>query len=365
MAVWDDHDFGADDAGAEYPRKAESQQIFLDFFGVPRDSPRRKQEGVYSAAMYGPTGKQVQVILLDTRYFRSPLRKKAKPPPRPEGPYEANTDPGATILGEAQWQWLEKQLAVPAQVRIIASSVQVVAEDHGYEKWMNFPRERERLFKLLKDTKAAGVVFLSGDRHLAELSMMDGGVGYPLYDLTSSGLNQGFKAWRPLETNRHRVATMNFGNNFGLVQIDWDAPPRLSLQIRDEEGAIMIQEKLALRVLQPGAAFRTSSNPDLAAEAARHVGKEYILEMAVASTGASKDAGFVFLNSEPDFKSPRNFTVVLDMKAIGDGFKKAGVADPAKHFAGKSIRVTGTVSLRQERPQIIVKDAKQVQPAEK
>ena len=56
---------------------------------------------------------------------------------------------------------------------------------------MNFPHERERLYNAdPRDTGPRASIFLSGDRHLAELSMMDAGLGYPLYDLTSSGLNQ-------------------------------------------------------------------------------------------------------------------------------------------------------------------------------
>ena len=86
------------------------------------------------------------------------------------------------------------------------------------EKWMNFPRERERLYKLFRETGAQGLIILSGDRHLAELSTMDAGLGYPMYDLTSSGLNQAFRSWQPLETNRHRVATMGWGDNFGLIR---------------------------------------------------------------------------------------------------------------------------------------------------
>src|SRR5262249_38225405 len=147
-----------------------------------------------------------------------------------------DNDEKKTILGEAQWQWLEKQLRAPAELRLLCSSIQLVPEDHGYEKWMNLPLERARLFKLLQATKANGVVVLSGDRHLAELSAMDAGIGYPLFDLTSSGLNQGYtRGWRKLEANRHRVMTMNVGNNFGLVTIDWGAKnPVVSLQIRDE-----------------------------------------------------------------------------------------------------------------------------------
>src|SRR5262249_27568458 len=142
-----------------------------------------------------------------------------------------------TFLGAAQWKWLAEQLRVPAQVRLIGSSIQVIAEDHGYEKWMNFPHERQRLYDLIRDTEAGGVLFLSGDRHLAELSQMDGGAGYPLFDLTSSGLNQADKRWRRVEVNRHRVATMPYGDNFGVVEIDWDREdPRISLQIRDVDG---------------------------------------------------------------------------------------------------------------------------------
>jgi alkaline phosphatase D len=251
LATWDDHDLGANDAGSDYPKKDESQKIFLDFFGEPADSPRRKRPGVYDAHVFGPEGKRVQVILLDTRYFRSSPLKRNLRALTSEGPYVPNPDPNTTILGEDQWRWFAEQLKVPAEIRIVASSIQVVAEDHGWEKWMNFPHERERLFQLLRDTGAEGVIVLSGDRHLAELSMMDAGLGYPIYDLTSSGLNQAFRAWRAQEVNRHRVASMNWGDNFGVITIDWDRPdPRISLQIRDVEGDITIQQKINLSTIR-------------------------------------------------------------------------------------------------------------------
>ena len=69
LATWDDHDYGADDAGVEYPMKVESQEIFLDFFDEPADSIRRKTPGVYEAKIIGPPGQRVQITLLDTRYF--------------------------------------------------------------------------------------------------------------------------------------------------------------------------------------------------------------------------------------------------------------------------------------------------------
>lgn len=254
LATWDDHDFGKDDAGVEFPLKKESQRVMQDFLGVPTNSPLRQREGVYDARVFGPVGGRVQVILLDTRYFRSAL-KKATNRVTNFGPYTGNNDPAATVLGDAQWTWLREQLVQPAEVRLICSSIQVVAEDHGWEKWMNHPLERQKLYRLIRETRANGVVFLSGDRHLAELSMMDADMGYPVYDLTSSGLNRGAKAWRPFEPNRHRIATMNFGDNFGWIEINWNAPqPSISLQIRDLEGDIRIQQKLSLQVLTAPAA---------------------------------------------------------------------------------------------------------------
>jgi alkaline phosphatase D len=366
LATWDDHDYGANDAGAEYPKKDESQQVFLDFFGVPKDSPRRTQKGVYHAEVFGPPDRRVQVILLDTRYFRTPLKKRGKFV-RGQGPYLPNPDPKATILGEAQWNWLQRQLRVPAKLRLLCSSIQLVAEDHGWEKWGNFPHERERLSKLLRDTKAAGVVILSGDRHLAELSQMDAGAGYPLYDLTSSGLNQGHKGWRKLEVNRHRVATMNQGDNFGLVAIDWDRPdPLVSLQIRDVTGDITIQEKVALSWLQPGAIAgatggraRLASGAVLTPEvAAKHLGKKCTVELEVRGTGSSKL--LYFLNSAADRGSEENFTVVIP-KTAEAAFRKAGVADVRRHYEGRTVRVTAVLSEFRGRPQMVLSGPEQIE----
>lgn len=251
LATWDDHDLGVNDGGLDYPKKVESQKLFVDFFGDPADSPRRKREGVYDARVFGPAGKRVQIILLDTRYFRSDLKEKPEKI-RGEGPYVPDPDPKKTMLGEAQWAWLKEQLLQPAEIRLIGSSIQVVPEDHGWEKWENLPKERERLFSLIKETKATGVIFLSGDRHLAELSVMDADVGYPIFDVTSSGLNQASKSWRPLEENRHRVATMAHGDNSGMIEVDWSkADPEIRLQIKDVSGDMIIQEKIKLSLLRP------------------------------------------------------------------------------------------------------------------
>ncbi len=262
IATWDDHDYGADDAGVEYPKKKESQQLFLDFYGVPASDSRRTREGVYGSEVHGPAGQRVQIILLDTRYFRSPLLKtgyvKGEVGEGRRGIYGPNTDPASTMLGEAQWTWLKAQLLVPAEVRIIASSIQVVPDENGWEIWGNFPHERERLFKLIRETKASGVVLLSGDRHLAEISRLNPEVvGYPIYDLTSSSLNapSGNKTKAGTrfanEINRYRVGLTYFDTNSGMIQIDWsEADPVLRFQICDELGGVVLQQRVRLSELR-------------------------------------------------------------------------------------------------------------------
>jgi alkaline phosphatase D len=379
IGTWDDHDYGKNDAGVEYPKKKEAQELFHDFFDTPRDSPKRSQEGVYSSAMFGPEGKRVQVIVLDTRYFRSPLRRGKREPGMTYTPYIANTSPDATMLGEAQWKWLGDELRKPAEVRLVVTSIQLVPVDHAFEKWATMPLERERFIKLLAETKAEGVVLLSGDRHLAELSLeTEDGVPYPLYDLTSSGLNQASKTWRGLEKNTRRVATMPYGDNFGSVLIDWDAKnPAVTLQIHDEKGNVVIRHDVPLSVLRAGgAALAQKAAPKGTAgqsteqptpgegaisleEAKKKVGKTVTTELRVGSARAIA-SGQMFLNSERDFKAKENFTVVLRPSALKGKWEKAD----ASTFRDKVVRVTGKVELFKDTPQIVVTEQTQLELVE-
>lgn len=220
IAIWDDHDYGANDGGNSYPMRKESQKIFLDFFKEPLDSPRRKREGVYGSYTFGKPGKTCQILLLDTRYFRDEIPgAKGKKKPGTVGWYEPDSDPGKTLLGDAQWQWLDQQLQVPADLRIIASSIQMLAVEKGMENWGNVPHEQSRLFDLLKKHKADHTFAISGDVHFAELSRKDLG-SYPFFDFTSSGMSHTSKSWAQAK-NSFRIGEVFWELNAGLIEIDW------------------------------------------------------------------------------------------------------------------------------------------------
>lgn len=237
LATWDDHDYGKNDAGKEYPKKVEAESIFHEFFETPKDSEALTRPGIYQARYFGEPGKRLQVILLDTRYFRDPLVELPKR--IRSGVYSPNPDPKATILGEAQWKWLEKTLQEPADFRIIASSIQVIPEQHNWELWGNFPHQRTKLLNLLKTHVSNPVLFISGDRHMGEISKLattdSASPGYPVYELTSSGLTNAGGGQKN-EPNRHRISTRNFqSRNYGVIDINWDSQ-KVQLQLCDVEG---------------------------------------------------------------------------------------------------------------------------------
>jgi alkaline phosphatase D len=342
LGTWDDHDYGKNDAGAEWEHKDGAQEAFLDFFSVAKDDPRRKQKGVYHAEIYGPPGKRVQFIMLDTRYFRSPIKRAPFDTRTKIAGYLPNTDPDATVLGAEQWKWLEEQLKKPAEVRFLVSSIQVISDEHPFEKWANFPKEREKLYALLKSTKANGVIILSGDRHLAEISVDTKSIGYPLYDITSSGFNQATKNWRAPEKNSYRVAGMPYGDNFGFITIDWSGDdPRIAVQIRDEDGDATAGFKVRLSTLKGSGPVVQPKLPDgvlSPAAAAKKAGEKVTVQFVVQSVGGKAT---LYLNSQKSFMAKDNFAVSLPAKAQTGMWAKVS----ADTFLGKTIRVTGTVQV--------------------
>ena len=255
LATWDDHDYGINDGGKNYPKKKESAEICLDFFGVPEDSPRRNREGIYGSQITGEKGRRVQVILLDTRYFRDDMDKYAKGEEKPKnivGWYKPTKDTSRTLLGEAQWEWLEGELKKEAEVRVIVSSIQVVSWEKGMECWGNMPHERDRLFKLIETTKAGGAFFISGDVHFTELSLTKDEGPYALYDLTSSGLNQSPGRTWYTSMNSYRLDGKVYpGRNFGLIRVDWAGKDTtITLQGRKESGEVAHEEVVPLSKLR-------------------------------------------------------------------------------------------------------------------
>ncbi len=247
LATWDDHDFGQNDGGFDNPDKEDARRSFLNYWGYLKQTLPKNQKAIYHSRLVGTKNKQIQFILLDTRWDRTSLLKNTNitdlvnTTPKL---YTAQTDPKQKILSEEQWAWLEDELKKPARFKIIISSIQVIADDHGFEKWGNFPLEKERLFNLLKKTKSSKVLFLSGDRHLASLAKTEiKGLGL-IYDITGSSMNKASRLITPELDPSYVTETFN-EPNFGLLKVNWDQN-KMDVEIRDLNNQVKISHTLSL-----------------------------------------------------------------------------------------------------------------------
>lgn len=205
--TWDDHDYGENDAGSEYPLKNQSRDLFWDFMGFPASSAFRFQKGIYRSETWSVVGQKVKLIILDERTFRDPLKKEG-------GSYE---ETNGDMLGEEQWAWFEKELkeSDDFSVLLIASGTQFLNDRHPFEKWSNFPKSRERFMNLLKESKVPAKIILSGDRHFAEFAKYDLDSGNTLYELTASGLTHSYLG--AVEYNPYRVGSLWNKTNYGSL----------------------------------------------------------------------------------------------------------------------------------------------------
>lgn len=249
IVTWDDHDYGTNDGGGDFIYKGTSQKMFDHFWGLePRHQGR---EGVYDAYSFGPRGQRIQIILLDTRYDRSPLTRLSGE--TGDGHYAPSNNPDLHMLSDKQWQWLAEELRQPADLRVIVSSIQVLSDGHHWERWGNLPIQEEKLFQTIRDSRANGVVLVSGDRVLGALYRKDGVLGYPVYELTTCSLNLPWKSLSGKDESPEmatgQIGAMYPKPNFGELRIDWEAQ-MITMAVKDEGGSVVRSQKIALSNLK-------------------------------------------------------------------------------------------------------------------
>ena len=218
FSIWDDHDFGINDGGADYRFKRQAQELYLDFWDITKDDDRSNREGIYFSKNEIFFNKKFKFIFLDTRFFRSKLKGK-------KSNYIENIEPDATILGNAQWTWLENELKSDFGFLFIFSSIQIIAKDHRFEKWSNFPIERAKLFELLEKFNDKTMLF-SGDRHRAGIYRKNG-----IIEVTSSSMNKPGSSFN--ETDSYLIGKTYPQENYGVVEI---LENTIHIKIKDIKG---------------------------------------------------------------------------------------------------------------------------------
>ncbi|MEJ8606074.1 alkaline phosphatase family protein [Riemerella anatipestifer] len=245
LSTWDDHDYGWNDAGKEYPHKEASKALFLKYWEVNNKFRQNNPNGIYGVEYFTFKNKKIQIIILDTRFNRDALCKFESTMPFGKNDYVPCRDTSKSFLGEAQWNWLEEILKTPADLRILVSSIQFSHEYNGWESWTNLPSQQQKMMDLIKKTKAENLFVISGDVHWGELSKYSLPNQYPIYDLTSSGLTE---KWPSLEPNKFRIGEAVVEPNYGIIE--YDGENQITFKLYDHKDILKLNYQLDLETLK-------------------------------------------------------------------------------------------------------------------
>ena len=174
VAIWDDHDYGPNNANRDFALKATALAHFKDYWA----NPGYGLPDVAGTFTRVPLG-DVELFLLDDRYHRDD---------------DASEDPARTMLGAAQLEWLKGALRDSrATFKLVANGSRMLSdrpspEQRGGEGWHNFPAERQAFIDWLTAQRIDGVFFVSGDIHYTHLTERERPGTYPLTELTCSPL---------------------------------------------------------------------------------------------------------------------------------------------------------------------------------
>ena len=197
-AVWDDHDYGPNDSDRGYYLKETSKEIF-DLFWGNQTSGLPGQGGVTSKFSWA----DLDFFMIDNRWFRSPNERKTGK---------------KTMIGKTQFEWLIDNLeSSKASWKFICMGGQVLNDAALYENYIAlYPEERKGLLEKLEKEGIKRIVFLTGDRHHTELSILPREKGGPVYEITSSPLTatayDGSTEANTLRAEGSHVAQSNFVN---------------------------------------------------------------------------------------------------------------------------------------------------------
>mgnify|MGYP004003763613 CR=1 FL=1 len=129
-----------------------------------------------------------------------------------------------------------------ATINLFAGGIQLLSSEHPYEKWANFPLAQKRFFDLLVKYSIQTPIYLSGDRHIAEVSSQEIKPNYWIYDITSSGLTHSYDSLED-EPNQYRISPLLTMLNFGKIEINWKTF-ELQIQIINVDGISQFTQKI-------------------------------------------------------------------------------------------------------------------------
>ena len=232
LAIWDDHDFGPNDANGSFFLKPVSHETFRLFW--PNPPMVQFTGGPSICTQFEFNG--IDFFTLDNRSFRTEIMRDST---------------RIQIFGMEQIEWLINNLKFSqSPFKMVLVGGQILNTAKVYENFSNYPEERQYLLRRIQEENIKGVIFLSGDRHHSEISKLVFDDGQVIFEITSSPLTSGAGSTdRSSEKNTWRVAgSLIQQRNFALLSFSGSFKNRiLDIRFHDSDGKPLfsynIQEK--------------------------------------------------------------------------------------------------------------------------
>lgn len=227
FAIWDDHDYGPNDANGSWVQKDLALEVFQTFW-VNHTYGTADLPGVHSAFQYA----DVDFFLMDNRFYRTDNFNKGE----------------KHIFGKEQTELLINRLkASRASFKVVATGGQFLNSAAVFENHAYYPEERNYILKRINEEEIKGVVFLSGDRHASEMMEMELPNGHKIWEFTVSPLTSG-PANNEAEDNDFRIKGSYLAQrNFAILEFKGPLKERLlTITYFDSEGNELQKHSISL-----------------------------------------------------------------------------------------------------------------------
>ncbi|HSP01972.1 MAG TPA: alkaline phosphatase D family protein [Acidimicrobiales bacterium] len=219
--VWDDHDYGPNDADSRSPSRDAARTGYREL--VPN-----------VAAPTGPINQaftlgRVRVVMTDTRSAKTP----------------------DSMLGDRQLRWLLDELRSSSRTHAVVLWVNsvpwIAAEEPGRDDWGGYPEEREEILAAIRDASIENLVMVSGDAHMVALDDGTNSGGFPV--LHAAALD------RPGNVRGGPYSDGAFpgAGQYGLVEVDDDGGGHVEVTLsgRTWEDELLVSRTFRFAVPRP------------------------------------------------------------------------------------------------------------------
>ncbi len=224
--IWDDHDFGPQDADSSFVFAKESEKIFRSHLPIP-ERPHGFTQGVHQELLL----KDALFVLTDNRTFR-------------ENPDKKNP----TLFGAKQLSWISDALSSKkGKIQFLVSGNQVTSSNPNYEHARQYSRDFEVLRHVLQAVEVPTVI-LSGDTHYAEILLWEAGGKWPILEVTSSPLSSEVAPKSKVVEENNRQGIFLGHHNYAVVTVRY-LPSQVSLraEIKDRTGKTRLSHAMVFK----------------------------------------------------------------------------------------------------------------------